>query len=124
MRRLYMLIRKLLLTLVLGIASTQGWASCSMKCTKAMGAGVDSTKLKGLTEDVKKCISNCPLKDTKNFTCALLAKKFEHPSDKTALLEMLLHGPGEEGQPSGAYRQLYPNCLGEPPLQGGHQFLL
>ncbi|MBY0462156.1 MAG: hypothetical protein K2Q34_03125 [Alphaproteobacteria bacterium] len=91
-----MLIRKLLLTVVLGIASTQGWASCSMKCTKTIAAGIDITKLKSLAEDVKKCISSCPLKDTKNFTCVLLSRKFEHPNNITALLEMLHQGPGED----------------------------
>jgi hypothetical protein len=91
-----MLIRKLLFTFVVGLASTQGWASCSMKCTKAIAAGIDITKLKSLAEDVKKCISSCLLKDTKNFTCVLLSRKFEHPNNITALLEMLHQGPGED----------------------------
>lgn len=91
-----MLIRKLLFTFVVGLASTQGWASCSMKCSKTIAAGIDVTKLKSLAEDVKKCISNCPLKDTKNFTCVLLSRKFANANDKTALLEMLHQGPGED----------------------------
>lgn len=91
-----MLIRKLIFTFALGLASTQCWASCSMKCTKAIAAGIDITKLKSLPEDVKKCISNCALKDTKNFTCVLLSKKIESPSDISALLAMLHQGPGED----------------------------
>ena len=91
-----MLIRKLLLTFAVGLASTQCWASCSIKCSKAAATGIDITKLKSLADDVKKCISSCPLKDTKNFTCVLLSRKFEHPGNISALLEMLHQGPGED----------------------------
>ncbi len=91
-----MLTRKILLTFVIAFMSTQVWASCTFSCTKKLAEGVDVTKLGELTEEVKKCFTKCPLKDTKNFTCVVLSRKIDNANDVAGLLELLHQGPGED----------------------------